>query len=159
MTSTTLPALLVSNPAPLDLQDTDIVWVSQGGDDVAMTGAQIKAAVLAGRPFDIHGQLPGVPTANEKWIYPMNRASSLPASLTNSRAGAQVAATAATVFKIFKGATEIGSINFAIGATTATFTFTSLVSFVAGDLLTIQAPAVPDATLAGLYFNLASSLT
>jgi hypothetical protein len=89
----------------------------------------------------------------------MNRASKLAAALPNSHAGAQVAATAATVFTIYKGVTSIGTINFAIGATTATFTFTTLTTFAAGDLLTIQAPATPDATLAGFYFNLASTLT
>lgn len=159
MTSTTLPALLVSDPAPLDLQDADIVWVAQGGVDVGMTGAQIRAGVLAGRPHDVHGQMAGVPAASEKWVYPFNRAASFAATLPSSHAGAQVAATAATTFTLYKGATSVGTIDFAIGATTATFTFTTTTAFAPGDLLTVQAPATPDATLAGLYFNLACTLT
>lgn len=159
MPSTTLPAKYLTDPALVNLQDDDLIWVFQDADDFIMTGAQLKAGVLAGRPHDIHGQMPGVPTADQKWIYPMNRAASLPASLTDSHAGAQVAATAATVFKILKGATEIGTINFAAGATAATFTFTTLTTFVSGNTLIIQAPTTPDATLAGLYFNLAGNLT
>ena len=41
----------------------------------------------------------------------------------------------------------------AAGATTATFTFTSAVTFSAGDLLKFTAPSPADATLAGLFYT------
>lgn len=159
MPSTTLPAKFITDPALANLQDDDLIWVFQDADDYIMTGAQLKAGVLAGRPHDIHGQMPGVPAANTKWVYPMNRAAVLPEDLIDSHAGAQVAATASTTFTLYKGVTSIGTINFAAAATVGTFTFAADVSFVAGDLLTVQAPATPDATLAGFYFNLAGTLT
>jgi hypothetical protein len=159
MATTNLPDLLVSNPAPFDLKDDDIVWLCQDGGDVAMLGSQIKAGVLAGRPFDIHGQMPGVPDYNTRWVYQFNRAATLPASLTGSHAGCQVHPTSPTVFKIYKGGGQIGSINIASGTATATFTFASAVTFAAGDLLTVEAQVTPDATMEGLHFNFAGSLT
>lgn len=159
MTNVTLPALLISDPAPLNLQDTDIVWVCQGGVDVAMTGAQIKAGVLAGRPVDISGEMQGTPDYDNRWNYVFTRACTLPASLTGSRAGVQYQPTGTVSYKIYKNTTEIGTLNFTAGSVAVTFTFASAVTFAAGDLLRVEALAVPDATLKGLYFTFVGTLT
>lgn len=80
----------------------------------------------------------------------------LPTSLTGSR-GVAVATTGAVTLAIKKNGASIGTVNFAAAATTATFTFASPVSFVAGDIITINAPVTADATLADVSINLLAS--
>jgi hypothetical protein len=75
----------------------------------------------------------------------------LKASLTGSRAGCVVAPTSSATIKIKKNGSDVGSINIAGAATTATFTFSSDVTFTTSDTLTIVAPASADATLAGIF--------
>jgi len=48
---------------------------------------------------------------------------------------------------------NVGTMVFAAAATTATFAMTSATTFNAGDVLTLVAPAVPDATLANLAWT------
>jgi len=48
--------------------------------------------------------------------------------------------------------------QFAAGASAASFAMTSATTFAAGDVLTIVAPATPDATLANLVWTLAGTL-
>jgi hypothetical protein len=86
------------------------------------------------------------------------RSFTLPIGLTGSYVKAGVAATGAHVYTIKKNGTGVGTMDFAVAATNGTFTFTSLTSFVTGDILTIEAPATADATLSDLYFTLAATL-
>lgn len=83
----------------------------------------------------------------------------LPASLTGSKANATTAATGAVSFTIYKNGASQGTINFAASGTNATFTFASDVSFAAGDILEIVAPATADATLADIAISLKGYLT
>ena len=48
--------------------------------------------------------------------------------------------------------------DFAIGATNASFTMASATSFAGGDVLTILAPGTPDATLANLAWTLTGTI-
>jgi hypothetical protein len=98
----------------------------------------------------------GVPTANEVlWVQKFAKAGfKLPASLTGSNATLQTAATASTTFTIKNNGSSIGTIVFGVGGTSATFTFSSAVVFSVNDVLTIVAPASPDATAAGLAISL-----
>lgn len=81
------------------------------------------------------------------------QATTLPISLTGSYGycdGAPTAAVVCTINKISAGVTTaIGAVNYAIGATSATFTFSAGVVTAAGDMIQILAPATPDATFAG----------
>jgi hypothetical protein len=77
-----------------------------------------------------------------------------PASLTGSQGDALIAATASTVFTLKKNGSSIGTATFAISGTVPTFSFGSAVTFAVGDVLTITAPATPDATLADISFDL-----
>jgi hypothetical protein len=70
--------------------------------------------------------------------------------LVDSRASAQVAATASTVFSLKKNGVEFGTLTFGIGATTGVFAAAADTSFSAGDILTVVAPNPRDATLADL---------
>ena len=67
-------------------------------------------------------------------------------------------ATAAAPFTIAKNGSAIGTMVFAAGATSASFTMGAATLFAAGDVLTIAAPAPADATLANLAWTLAGAL-
>lgn len=81
----------------------------------------------------------------------------LPADLTGSRATLGTAPTAATQFIIKNNGSSIGTINFAIGATTATFTFASNVLLTNTDNLTIINQPITDITAADLTVSLQNS--
>ena len=67
------------------------------------------------------------------------------------------AATATATYSIRKNGTTVGTMVFAPGATTATFTMGSATTYVAGDILTVVAPSSPDATLANLAWTFVGS--
>ncbi|MGC2411754.1 MAG: phage tail protein [Stellaceae bacterium] len=81
--------------------------------------------------------------------YTFGESVNLPSGLTASVCTAGTAATASTTFNIAKNGTNIGTMNFAATATSATFAMASSHSFIAGDVLTIT-PTRTDATLADL---------
>jgi len=80
-----------------------------------------------------------------------------PVGLIGSQGTAGVPATAAASYHISKNGTTVGAMFFAPGAATATFTMGSATTYLAGDILTVVAPASPDATLANLAWNLVGS--
>ncbi|KVG33877.1 hypothetical protein [Burkholderia diffusa] len=86
----------------------------------------------------------------------------LPSGLTGSYAYCDTAPTGSiscTINKISGGSTTaIGSVNFAAGATTGTFTFSSAVTTAAGDVVQVVAPSVADATFAGPQIGLAGTI-
>lgn len=105
-------------------------------------------------PFDIPLFVAGTQTDNEKLLILIAvRDFTLPINLTGSQCKAAVAATAAATFTIKKNGASIGSFLFALGGTTATFTFAAAVTFTVGDTFEIFAPATHDATLADVYMN------
>jgi hypothetical protein len=89
--------------------------------------------------------------------YPFPRTVVFPAGLTNSQGVAGTAATAQTDFDIKKNGSSVGTMRFAAAGTTASFIMASQTSFAAGDILTLVAPASPDATLANIGFALAGT--
>ena len=78
----------------------------------------------------------------------------LVAGLTLSIGYAEVPATADATLSIQKDNYEYGTVNFAAGENTPTFTFTSDVSFVKGDRLEIVGQAIADATLSDVAITL-----
>lgn len=80
-----------------------------------------------------------------------------PLGLSASQGIAATAATAAASYSIEKNGSAVGTMNFAVRATSATFTMAAATTFNAGDVLTVVAPAAPDATLAGLAWTLVGS--
>src|SRR5579862_1705368 len=119
----------------------------------ALTG---NGAVAA--PAYVSGSWAGSPGSSqviERYIFatPVT----FPAGLTGSYGSAGVAATAAASFAIAKNGTNVGTMGFAVGASTATFAMTTATPFGGGDVLTIIGPAVPDATLANLAWTLSGS--
>jgi hypothetical protein len=61
-------------------------------------------------------------------------------------------------FAVQKNGVNVGTMVFATAATTATFAMTSAITFNAGDVLTMVAPAVPDATLANLAWTFVGTM-
>lgn len=118
----------------------------------------LVAADLPSQPYDVGGGVAGVPAASTVIIrYPFPRTVAFPSSLTNSRGVAAVAATAQTDFDILKNGSSFGTMRFAAAGTTASFISASGSTFAAGDILTVVAPASPDATLADVGFSLAGT--
>ena len=106
-------------------------------------------------PYDMLMYSPGVPGNSadmSRLIIP--RPVILPASLTGSYASADTAATASTTLTLTKNGTSIGTVNFAASATSGTFTFSSSVTFAAGDILKLVNQSTADATLANISVSL-----
>jgi hypothetical protein len=89
--------------------------------------------------------------------YPFPRPAIFPAGLTNSKGVAATAATAQADFNLLKNGVSFGTMRFAVAGTAATFIAASQASFAIGDVLTVVAPATPDATLANIGFALAGT--
>lgn len=96
--------------------------------------------------YDLPVFLQGLVEADEEYPrFVIARALTLPAGLTASRFAIQALPTALMTFTILKNDVSIGSVSFStLGVPTVTFA--SLVSFVAGDIFSVMAPAVADAT-------------
>src|SRR6266849_9855873 len=110
-------------------------------------------------PAYVSGSWAGSPGASqviERYIFatPVT----FPAGLTGSYGTAGVAATAVASCAIQKNWSTVGTMAFAAGATNASFTMAGTTSFAGGDVLTILAPAAPDATLANLAWTLTGTL-
>lgn len=115
-------------------------------------------ADLPAQPYDVGGAVTGVPSASAVLMrYPFPRAVVFPVSLTLSRGVAGVAATAQTDFDLKKNGSSFGTMRFAAAGTTASFISAGGASFAAGDILTVVAPASPDATLSDVGFSLAGT--
>jgi hypothetical protein len=118
-----------------------------------------RVAILGtAQPFDLTAFYPGVPTASALLIrVPVARAVAFPAGLTGSVGKASIAATASAAFDVQKNGSSVGTITFAAGSASATFTAASGIALAAGDVLSIISPAIPDATLANIGVVLAGT--
>jgi hypothetical protein len=77
-----------------------------------------------------------------------------PDGFMGSRAVAASPAAADAVYSLRKNGSAIGTMVFPAGGSVGTFTGTGPAAFSAGDVLTVVAPASPDAALAGLAWTL-----
>jgi hypothetical protein len=109
----------------------------------------------AAAPFDVGVTYNGMPSASAVLLrLPMVRAVTFPAGMAGSRGVAGTTATVTATFDLRKNGSIFGSMTFAVGAANATFTAASATVFAVGDVLTVTAPANPDATLGDLGLNL-----
>jgi hypothetical protein len=137
--------------------DEDAYFQFTGGSPGSWAELSISGGGGA-EPYDIGAQIATAPTASLVMLrYKFPRAVTFPASLTNSQGTAGTAATAQTDFDILKNGVSFATMRFAAAGTSATFIAASPSSFIAGDILTVIAPASPDATLAGVSFVLAGT--
>jgi len=125
----------------------------------AATKAYVDTRFVTVNPYDLAVFFDGIPGADADVLrFTAGRAFFLPAGLANSAAHARVSATAAYSLEIRRNGVAIGSIDWALGANAATFTFASNVQFSAGDRLAIVAPPTPDATLEDVGITLAGTI-
>jgi hypothetical protein len=102
-------------------------------------------------PYDIQFNIAGVPSANAiVGSFLANRKISLHAGLPNALCKAKTAATGSTSLILKRNGAQIGTVNFAAAATTATFTLATDVNLQIGDLLEVVIPATADTTLADI---------
>ncbi|BAG41641.1 hypothetical protein [Ralstonia phage phiRSL1] len=125
------------------------------------TTAFVQAAIPAAGtiPYDMPMFFPGTMTANQllaRTIFTRNI--TWPVSLTGTQCSAPSGqgATASTTVTLYQNGTSIGTLTWAAGSTTPTITFSAQVNWVAGDVLTIFAPASPDTTLANVSLTVAA---
>jgi len=85
-------------------------------------------------------------------IYPLGV--TFPAGLTESQAGAEVAASADAVFSITKNGVEFATLTFPAGDSTGVFACATDTTFESGDVLRVIAPSPRDATLSGVAATL-----
>ena len=106
--------------------------------------------------YDIAVSYGGVPPGTEQLLrMQFVRSVEFADDFAGSYGIAGSAATAQAVFTIKLDGVQVGTITFAIGATTATFATTSgVLAIEPGEVLLIQAPSSPDATLADIGFTL-----
>lgn len=107
----------------------------------------VDDASAGAQPFDASVYAPGKPVASQILLrVPIARTVTFASGWTSSQAVARVAATASTVVDIRRNGASIGSITWSAAATVATFSGAGA-TFSAGDILSLHAPATPDATL------------
>jgi len=112
---------------------------------------------VGGAIYDIAGSTISKPTdAGVLMRFSVNRAFTLPASLTGSFAESTVAPTGTPSYSIKKNNVSIGSIDFT--GNVAAFTFAAQQSFVSGDILTVEAPGTADATHDGISWTFSATL-
>jgi hypothetical protein len=99
---------------------------------------------------------PGAGQVIERFIFATP--ATFPAGFGGSYGTAGTAATAAASFPINKNGSAVGTMDFAASATSASFAMATATSFAGGDVLTIVAPASPDASLANLAWTLTGTL-
>jgi hypothetical protein len=145
--SVKLPAFNIFGQALQDLSGlTSTSYTLTGGG--AVKNPSYVAGAWAGSP--------GASQVIERYIFATSV--SFPAGLVGSYGTAGTAATANTNFAIAKNGSNVGTMAFAAGATSASFAMATATGFAGGDVLTITAPATPDATLANLAWTLTGTL-
>lgn len=107
--------------------------------------------------YDVGGYIEGTPSASETvFEFYSPRAWTLPSGASGgSKAG--IAATGSTTFTLALNGTGIGTLTYAAAGTTGTLSVTSTTAIAAGDVLSLTAPATPDATLANIAFTLSGT--
>ena len=131
------------------------------GDSSPSAGANATtSAAAASGVVRFYGGFDGKPPAALKLFeVELKGDEKFPAGLSGSLLGADVAATAASQLLIKVNGSNVGHGDFAIGATTGTFTLASAYNASAGDKLAFFAPATPDATLASLTYTFIGTRT
>ena len=139
---------LTDVPSSFSGAGSKLVMVNSGASALEFVAVPALPYLLA---FDA----PGVPTASMiVFHHVFTQAVTFVASLTGSYVKAGTAATAQTDFDLKKNGSSIGTVRFAAAGTTATYVSISSSSWAAGDILTLVAPASPDATIADLWGTL-----
>jgi hypothetical protein len=139
------------------IKDSGYTITAAGAALLDDANAAAQRATLGVEKIGIGVFLAGLPTASQLLLrYALPVAVDFADDFaSSSRGSASAAATAQTDYDVKKNGSSVGTIRYAAAATTPTFITTGgTVSFAAGDVLSIVAPASPDATLADADFTL-----
>lgn len=137
------PALTGTPTAPTAAQGTNTTQLAT------------TAFVQAAKYYDVVGGAIGPVIASQLMVqFVSGRTVTFPAGLTNSQGYALTAPTASATFTITANGTAVGTMVFAAGSHTATFTASSSFGLTAGQILTITAPSSADTTMATVSFTL-----
>jgi phage-related protein len=97
--------------------------------------------------------VPGDAAQMEAWV--MTEAVTFPALFADNQVSIQTSATAETTYIIEKNGSGVGTIVIATDdSVTYTSTGSAAVAFAIGDVMTLEAPATDDVTLAGVAFSI-----
>jgi Tfp pilus assembly major pilin PilA len=112
-------------------------------------------------PFEQSAWLSGAPSSNQRILgHIASRPFVLPVGLVGSRAACGVAPTGTWTASVVQNFTNtIGTVVIDAAATVATFTMPTATNFLAGDILTVSAPASTDATIEDVFLNIIGSYT
>jgi len=133
------------------LADTDIMFIY--GD---LSPTPVLPNILADlEGYDIAGYYDNLMTASDTFFkFVATRAFYVLANFSGSAAHSAVAATASTTFNVQKNGSNIGTVVFGAGATTATFVLGAQTNFAIGDRLGIINPAVQDISLSDVSITI-----
>jgi hypothetical protein len=130
--------------------DSGSLVIHDGADWNAFTaggggGSLVELSMFAG----------GKPTTGELLFrHEFTAAIGIPINLANSQGSSGVAATASAVFSLKKNGTQFGTATWAAAGTEPTFVAAATTSFAIGDVLSINAPASVDTTLADISLSI-----
>jgi hypothetical protein len=117
-----------------------------------------KLTEAVSKPYGIVAYSPGIPEPNDVLLPHIAAwAAEFPPDLVGSYAIAVVAATSQTDIAINVSGTQVGTMRFAAGSAVGTFLPGAAFSLAQGDVLTVVAPALADATLSDISFTLTGS--
>lgn len=137
------------------LTDVPGSYSGAGGKAVEVNSGA-TALIFNAKPFDVSCFAAGIGTASQKLLrVALARAVTFPASAALSQAVASAAATGSTVFTLSKNGSSFATVTFAASASTGTWVQASDAVFAAGDVLEIDGPGSPDASLADVGITLA----
>jgi hypothetical protein len=119
----------------------------------------VETQDAADPPADLTGFKMGQPSADEILMrVPIARRTRMKVDLAGSQGVAGAAATAQTDFDIRRNGTSFATMRFAAAGSVADFIAATETVLEPGDVLSVVAPAAPDATLADIGFTLAGTL-
>jgi hypothetical protein len=134
---------------------------------IATLEANFKSAVISAAgggsassiPYDISGGTAGTMLASQIiFMFVAVRTTTFPIALAGSRGTAGTSAASAVTCVVANNGTSVGTVHWAAGAATPTFTLTSALIMNAGDILTVTAPGTPDSALANTSFTFLGSV-
>lgn len=154
---------VLTTPNPITVNFTALTFTQYSGPTLTFASGLTKTGNTVSlnssmTPYDICSCVLGKPDAGATVFMALAvRSFNIPSSFTGSQAKASTAATASSVFTVYKNGSSIGTFTFAASGSTATFSGAGG-AVAAGDLLTIVAPGSQDATLANIAFTISGNL-
>lgn len=147
--------ITASGCQPLSAELTGLAALSSQSTGFVKRTAAGTYTTTAAAPYDVSNFINGKPLASEILIRTVIvRAISLQANFAGCLAYCSTAAAAAATLAILKNGVQVGTITFAIGAKSGTFSTSSAITFNVGDQLVVTAPSTVDATLSDISISL-----